>query len=99
MKEPKYSVQLTWKEFNYIDSALSSDIRKWEDDIAEHGVLGNVGHLLWFTKRLRGKLQRRLKFARRARMGEKKWKAMQRVVNKFMRKVRKGAQAVSLEKK
>jgi len=57
--ERTFTVVLTDKELNYLDSALRAAITEHEFDIFRWGKdFGNVAKLLWFTKRLRNKLKR-----------------------------------------
>jgi len=81
-------ISLTYKELNYIDSALSKEIAR-DESMLDMG--GNIAHLLWFTKRLRGKLRRIRQREQRLRMGERKWKAQRKMINKFIRNARKAS--------
>lgn len=49
-----FKVVLSDKELNYLDAGLRDSIGVLES----YGAVGNGPHLLWFTKRLRGKLKR-----------------------------------------
>lgn len=84
MKDWKITVELTSKELNYIDAGLRDSIAGLKD-IA---TLGNVPHLLWFTKRLRGKLHRINHKALRAHMTKEQKRRVTRYIRKAFKQIR-----------
>lgn len=84
MRDWRVSVKLTNKELNYLDGALRAEIRNLEES-----KMGNLPHLIWFTKRLAGKLRRINHKAVRAHMTPEQ----KRNVTQFLRGAFKEARA------
>jgi hypothetical protein len=78
------TVELTYKDMNYIESALRQSIRLYGDD-----QLGNVPDLKRYCERVLSKVRKRHQAGMRENLGEIKWKRMRKAVNKFMREARK----------
>ena len=78
------SIELTSKELNYIDAGLRDNIFSLES----RGKIGNVPQLLWFTKRLRGKLKRINRAAVRAHMTPEQKRNVTRYLRRAFKKMR-----------
>ncbi len=79
------SVELTSKELNYLDGALRRSVHEYE----QRGDFGNIKQLLWFTKRLKGKLHRINTKAVRAHMTQEQKRAVTRYLRKAFKQMRK----------